>query len=124
MTKVSLRHTINHRDLLRLFRSSHQMCFVKKSVFKNFENFTGKHLFNEKRLQHWCFPVKFVKVLRTSILKNSCERLLRFALPQNSIANNSGKFGLDETSTECEVSIFLNVTILFDQMQPYHLYIS
>ena len=94
-----------------------------------------------------------------------CERLLLFVSPQNTITNSSVEFGLDETSTECKVSIFfkkyrssrpkvfckisvlrnftkfrgkhlcqspffnkvaaehlwwllLNVTILFDQMQP------
>ena len=32
--------------------------------------------FLKKRLQHWCFPVKFAKILATPILKNICERLL------------------------------------------------
>ena len=32
--------------------------------------------FIKKRLQHRCFPVKLAKFLRTSILKNICERLL------------------------------------------------
>ena len=36
-----------------------------------------------------------------------CERLLLFVLPQNTITNSSVEFGLDETSTECKVSIFL-----------------
>ena len=44
MTKASPRHTMNHRDLLDLFRSSHQRCSVKKGVLKTFANFTGKHL--------------------------------------------------------------------------------
>ena len=57
---------------------SHRRCFVKKGVPKNFTNFTGKHL-------HWSLfliklqtisPVKFVKFLRTSILKNICVWLL------------------------------------------------
>ena len=30
----------------------------------------------KKRLQHRCLPVKFVKFLRTTILKNICKRLL------------------------------------------------
>ena len=67
------------------YRSSHQMCSVKKSVLRNFEKFTGKHLcqsifFNKvaglsprlspatllkKRLWHRCFPVNFAKFLRT-----------------------------------------------------------
>ena len=66
--------------------------FWKKSVLKNFVNFTGKHLCGslflinlqafspasllKKRLQHRCFPVKFVKLLRTPISKNICEQLL------------------------------------------------
>ena len=54
---------------------------------------------------------------------NKPQRLLGFLSPQNTIANSFGEFGLDETSAECKVSIFLNVTILFDQMQPYYLYI-
>ena len=33
--------------------------------------------FIKNRLHHWSFPVKFAKYLRTSILKNICERLLR-----------------------------------------------
>ena len=77
--------------------------------------------FVKKRLQHWCFPVKFAKFLRTSILRNICEELLLFVSPQNTIANNRGAFALGETLTE---SNFLNVTILCDQMQPYHLNIS
>ena len=44
MTRASLRHTMNHRDLLNLFRSRHQRCSVKKDVLKTFANFTGKHL--------------------------------------------------------------------------------
>ena len=51
------------------------------------------------------------------------QTLLGFVSPQNTIANSSGEFGLDETSTECKVSVLLNVTILFNQMQPYYLYI-
>ena len=67
--------------------------FRKKGVLKNFANFTGKHLcwrlFNIvaglqpwrpatllKRLRHECFPVKFAKFWRTSILKNIYDRLL------------------------------------------------
>ena len=56
-------------------RSSHQRCFMKKGVLRNFAKFTGKHLcqsllFNKvaglrKRLWHSCFPVNFTKFLRT-----------------------------------------------------------
>ena len=37
-----------------------------------------------------------------------CERLICFTLKY--IKNSSGEFGLDETSTECKVSIFLKHT--------------
>ena len=59
----------------------------------------------KRRLQCRCFHVKFAKVLRTPILQNSCKRLLVFALLQNTIANSSGEFKLDETSTARKVSI-------------------
>ena len=68
--------------------------------------------------------MKFAKFLRKPILKNICERLLLFVSPQNTITNIGGKFGLDETWTECNVSIVLNGTILFNQIQPYNLYVS
>ena len=35
---------------------------------------------------------------------------LLFVSPRNIITNSSGEFGLDETSTECKVSIFLKRT--------------
>ena len=60
-------------------RSSRKRFFVKKSVLKNFANFTGEHLCwrlqkrKKKRLQHKCFPPKF---LRTPTLKDICERLI------------------------------------------------
>ena len=34
--------------------------------------------FIKKRLQHRCFPVKFVKFLRKLILKNICERMFLY----------------------------------------------
>ena len=47
MTRASLLHamnTMNHIDLLGLFRSSHRRYSVKKGVLKNIANFTGKQL--------------------------------------------------------------------------------
>ena len=88
----------------------------KKDVLKKFANFTGKHLFLIKllaRLQHWCFTVKFAKFLEHLFGRTSAKDCFY-----------RGEFGLDETLTECKVSIFLHITILFDHMQPYHLYIS
>ena len=60
--------------------------------------------------------MKFAKFLRTPMLKNIFERMLLFVSPQNTITNSGGEFGLDDTSTEGKVSIFLNVTILFNQI--------
>ena len=75
----------------RNFRSIHQRCSVRNSVFRNFTKFAGKHLcqrliFNKvgglratallkKRLWHRCFPVDFVEFLRTPILQNTSGRL-------------------------------------------------
>ena len=80
------------------YRSSHQRCSMKKGVLRNFTKFTGKHLcqslfFNKvaalrpatllkKRLWHRCFPVNFVKFLRTPFLQNTSGRLL-LGLPEN-----------------------------------------
>ena len=48
-------------------------------------------------------------------------RKTAFVSPRNTVANSSGKFELDESSTECKASIFLNITVLFVQMQRYQL---
>ena len=62
------------------WKSSHRRCSVRKGVLRNFSKFRGKHLcqslfFNKaaglpatllkKRLWHRCFPMSFVKFLRT-----------------------------------------------------------
>ena len=68
-------------------RSSRPEVFCKKGVLRNFAKFTGKNLcqslfFNKvaglrpatvlkKRLRHRCFPVNFVKFLRTPFLNNT-----------------------------------------------------
>ena len=58
--------------------------------------------FIKKRLQYWCFPVKFAKCLRTSVLKSICsERLLLFVSPQNISVNILNKF-----LTLCSFEIF------------------
>ena len=57
-------------------RTSHRRCSVKKGVLKTLQNFTGKHLRWSLFLSFRCFLVKFVKFLRTPILKNICEWLL------------------------------------------------
>ena len=78
-TFAKLNYTLN--------RSSHQGCSIKKGVLRNFTKFTGKRLcqslsFNKvaglrpARLSHRCFPVNFVKFLRTPFLQNTSGRLL------------------------------------------------
>ena len=70
---------------------------VKKTVLKNFVKLTGKHLcwsiffnkntglqacnFIQKRLKQGCFPDNIAKLLRITILKNVCERLLLRVFP-------------------------------------------
>ena len=74
------------------FRSSHERCSVGKGLLRNFTNFTGKHLcyspfFNKvaglrpatllkRSLWHRCFPVNFVKFLRTPFYIEHLRRLL------------------------------------------------
>ena len=63
------------------------LCKKEKGAFKNFANFTGKHLclrlfsrkacnFIKRKLQHRYFPVKFAKYLKAPIFKNILQRLL------------------------------------------------
>ena len=75
------------------WRSKRPEVFCNKGVLKNFAKFTGKHLsqslfFNKfaglrpatlskKRLWHRCFPVNFVKFLRTSLIENLWWLLLK-----------------------------------------------
>ena len=78
------------------FRSSRPEVLNKKGVARNFTKFTGKHLcqsifFNKvanlrpatllnMRLWHKCFPVNFMKFIRTPFLQNTSGRLLLFLL--------------------------------------------
>ena len=79
-----------------LFRSSRPEVFCKNDVLRNFAKFTGKHLFQilffdkiaglrpatllKKKLWHRCFPVNFVKFLRTPFLREHLRWLLLFFL--------------------------------------------
>ena len=78
------------------FRSIHRRCSIKRGVLENLAKFTGKHpcqslFFNKvaglrpatiskKGLWHRCFPVNFVKFLRTPTSLNTSGRLLVFLL--------------------------------------------
>ena len=84
------------RDILTILRYTllqiyviHPKVFYEKGVLKNFVKLSENHLcqslfFNKvavsrpatlfkKRLQHICFPVNFVKFLKTPMLQNTCE---------------------------------------------------
>ena len=72
-------HQMNYTSNKTVSRSSHQRCFIKKDVLRNFTEFTGKHwsaTLLKKRLWHRCFPVNSVKFLRTPFLQNTSWRLL------------------------------------------------
>ena len=74
------------------FQKQPTQLFYKKSVLRNFTQFTGKYLrqspsFNKvaglrpatllkKKLWYRCLPVNFVELLRTPFLKNTSGRLL------------------------------------------------
>ena len=100
------------------FRKFHGKMPVLKSLFNNVAGVQTCG-FIKKTLLHWCLPMKFAKFLRAPILKNICERLLLFVSPQDTITNIDCKLWLDETSTECNVSIFLNqgITYLWRMLQ-------
>ena len=66
-------------------RGSRTQMFFKIVVFKNFTNFTRKHLCRSllviklqalRRFQHRCFPVKYVKFLRTTFFTERLQWLL------------------------------------------------
>ena len=96
MTTASLRHTMNHIDLLGLFRSKHRSCSVKKCVPKNFANYPGKHL---------CWSL-FLIALQVEISSaKDCFYLFHLKILQQIVV-----VSLDETLAECKVSIFLKRT--------------
>ena len=70
-------------EAIRFIKKSHRKCSIRKTVFKIFAIFTGKHLC---WFQRRCFPVNIEKFLRKAILQNNSGRLLlyrsRFSLDQ------------------------------------------
>ena len=83
---------VSLKSQVRIGRSSHRRCSVRKGVYRNFAKFTEKHLcqslfFNKvaglslptllkKRLWHRCFPLKFAKFLRPPFLQITSVHLL------------------------------------------------
>ena len=60
------------------YRSSHRRCSVGKGFLRKFAKFTGLRpaTLLKKRLWHRCFPVNFVKFLRTPFFIEHLEWLL------------------------------------------------
>ena len=112
-----------------LLGSSRPEVFCKKGVIENFAKFTGKHLcqslfFNKvagfrpatllkERLRHRCFPVNFVKFLRTPFfIEHLCWLLL--TLDHNVIKAGRHLFINKLTSKELRSILFLkNIKKLF-----------
>ena len=70
--------------------------------------------FINKRLQHWCFPVKFATFLRTPTLKNICERLLHKSHQiLNQTKRNINKLCLGKISLEKTLRIKFSVDSRF-----------
>ena len=116
------------RFLLKLsiksHRSSHRRCSLRKGVLRNFTKFIGKRLcqslfFNKvagirpttllkKRLSHMCFPLNFVKFLRTPFTQNTSGRLLL-----NLLKLNIGYFWFVDLLTQSvQVTLFHWVAIV------------
>ena len=99
---ISQKNIISKNDSPHPNRRSQQRCSVKKGVLKNF---TKKSLrpatLLKKRPWHRCFPVNFVKFLRTPFLQNIFGRLL---LPQDGIQQKR-KTLLFEDNCICQIRL-------------------
>ena len=82
---------VSLKSRVKIGRSSHWRCSVRKSVLRNFAKLTEKHMWEslflnevtrlspatllKKRHWHRCFPAKFAKFLRTPFLHITSVRL-------------------------------------------------
>ena len=72
------------------YNNINRKTLVLKSLFNKFTGLQSGN-FITKTLQHRCFPVNIVKFLKTSILKDICERLLPNFLIQNGRNNRKNR---------------------------------
>ena len=72
------------------FSNINRKTLVLESLFNKFAGLQAGN-FITKRFQHRCFPVNIVKFLKTSILKDICERLLLNFLIQNGRNNRKNR---------------------------------
>ena len=63
------------------------------------------------------FSYEICEIFKNTHSEKHLRKTASTCFTENTIINNGGKSELDETSTECKVIIFLNVTTLFDKMQ-------
>ena len=139
MTRASLGHTMNHIDLLGLFRSSHQRCSVKKGTVKNFANFTGNHLcwslflimlqvFRAatllKRYSNTEFSYEICKIFKSTCFKDHLRKTASTCFTSEYYNKQWWRVWTRRDLDRVQSKYFLNVTILFGQMQPYNLYAS
>ena len=69
-------HLTSVARLTETFHKEPPEVFRKKDVIRNFTNFLTPATLLKKRLWHRCFPVTFMKFLRTSFRQNTSGRLL------------------------------------------------
>ena len=102
-----------------------------KNALRNFAKFTEKHLsqaqpcsFIKNRLQHRCFPVKFLKFLRTSFFTEHLLWLLWLVEMLRLHINVLLMFGLGQKLyQDILVGVYVNVT-LFSREQCYRKYME
>ena len=80
---IQLKNLKNSLKKIHYFQKLHRRCSLKNGALRNFAKFTRKHLYQilffkhrpatllKKRPWHRCFPVNFVKFLRTPFLQKT-----------------------------------------------------
>ena len=70
------------------------------------------------------FSYEICKIFKNTYFEEHLQKTASICFTSKYYLTNGGGFGLDETSTECKASISLKVTILFNLMQRFKLYVS
>ena len=118
-------------------RTSHRRCSVRKYVLRNFAKFAGKHLcqslslnkveglksgtLSKKRLWHWCFPVNFVKFLRTHFRSGTLlkKRLWHWCFPVNFAKFLRTHFLTEHLWTTASVLCYLQIIWAINQKNMF-----
>ena len=67
-----------------------------------------------KRDSTLMFSYKNCEIFKNIYFEESLPRLLLFVSSQITITNSSGEYGLDETTTECKISIYFKGNIFIE----------